>query len=804
VAGQVGLVKVMREPDADPSSMKSKLAMLKADCFSLWCDPVVRLATVVGVLALVPSYLPRLSPSWVEPYENYYSNIPLILVVVLAFQFRLSRLPSRVERFFWHVWTLGFVSWLFVSILDVVVPSHLASHPHLLLVRTAGFTGIYLAAAVALELKPHTGSSNRTTRFERLDTIGAVVVAFGFFAYFALIPAVLSEQAFRSAVPSMLVYLTLDAYLAFRLAVLIASPEAGRGWRLSYAWLLLAVLFWAGADAVETLGWANLMPAGTVSHLLNAFWLPPFLALVVAVRLRHGKTAAPATRSASTAAAAPPRRRGPLILQAASLPLVHITLAESGALDPETAAAREACAVVVFLLLSTLAVIYQRWMEKENEKLTAARLREAEAASRAKSQFVAQMSHELRTPLNGVLGAADLLLRSGLTGSQRRLGEILRLSAQSLMELVNDVLDFSRIEAGRLELEEVEFDPRRLTQDLAALMAPQAERKGLVLSYRSDPRVPSRLWGDPKRLRQILVNLVANAVKFTERGQVSLRLEPGKEEGGRVMLRFEVRDTGVGIPPGSTDTIFEAFCQAEDSTSHRFGGSGLGLAISRELARLMDGDLQYESELGVGTTFYLTVRPAAAPSTSDAEAAAKMAGPVPGDGDGAAATLEDDDEQRRDDERARGLATSSTPRGRVLLVDDNAVNLEVARAMLSLLGCEVDVAEDGRQALASFSSHRYDVVFMDCLMPVMDGFEATAALRSLEANARPAQRTPVIALTASATTEDRARCLAADMDDYLPKPFRQEGLEAMLRRWLPPTGSVSADATMPSDERAAS
>ncbi len=787
---------MMPRSDADPRVREA--ALRKGP--SLWRDPVVLLAAVVGALAVLPYVLPALSPSGLEHYEYYYSDIPLIVVVLLAFQLRVGRLPSRVERVFWHLWTAGFLSWLLVRLFDLAVPSELANHPHLLLLRTAGFTGIYLAAAVALELKPHAGSSAQTTRFERLDTMGAVVIAFGFFSYFALIPAVLTEELLYTAVPGMLVYLALDAYLAIRLAALIAGPEIGRGWKLTYAWLLIAVLFWAGADAVETLGWADLMSAGTVEQLLNAFWLPPFLALVVAARLRRARAAAGAA-TASITPAPPARRRGPLIFQAAALPLVHLALARSGVLDPATVGAREACAVVVFLLLSALAITYQHWMEKENEELASARVRVAEGASRAKSQFVAQMSHELRTPLNGVLGAADLLLRSGLSDRQRRMGEILRLSAQSLMDLVNDVLDFSRIEAGRLELEAVELDPRRLTQDVAALLAPQAERKGLLLSYRADPGVPARLRGDPKRLRQILVNLVANAVKFTERGQVSLRLEPGVKAGGRVTLRFEIRDTGVGMPSGADGTIFEAFSQAEGSTSRRFGGSGLGLAISRELARLMDGDLRFESELGVGTTFHLSVQLAAVPSPSDAEAAVGAVGRA-ADGDAITAPLVDvtmrasgDDDPRRDAE------PSPIPRGRVLLVDDNAVNLEVARAMLSLLGCEVDVAEDGRQALASLSSHRYDAVFMDCMMPVMDGFEATAALRSLEASV--GHRTPVIALTASATTEDRARCLAADMDDYLPKPFRQEGLETMLRRWVRPAAVASVEATTREDGRAA-
>jgi signal transduction histidine kinase/FixJ family two-component response regulator len=732
-------------------------------------DPVLLLALAMGVFSVILVLAVRSSPEWTAVLEHA-SDAAMVLIVILAFQRRLGRLGHRIECLFWHVWTTGLVSWLAVKILDLVVPSHLATHSHVLLVRSAGFTGLYLAAAIALELKPHVGSPARTRPLRRLDAIGAVVLGFGLFTYFAVIPALLSEDVFRTAVPGMLLFLLLDVYLAVRLVVLRSQPETDRRWRRIFGWMLVAVLLWAGADGAESLGWAGILPAEIRNWLLNALWLPPFLALVLAARRRE-PTAADAAASVTLVSDSSVGRPTPLVVLAAALPLLHYVLLKAGVLESGTRTVREGCAIVVFLILTALALSYQRWIERANAELAAARVRAAEAASEAKSRFVARMSHELRTPLNGVLGAIELLLQSDLSRGQRRLGDILHLSAQSVMDLVNEVLDLSRIEADRLELDSLPLEPRRLTEQVAALLTPQAERKGLALKHRVHPGVPERLYGDPARLRQILTNLLANAIKFTEKGVVRLHVEPGAEADGQQALHFEVSDSGVGVPPGVGARVFEAFVQADGPTTRRHGGSGLGLAISRELARLMGGDLEYESEPGVGTTFRLTVRLAVAPAQAEgAEETEDERTPVP-----------------RPD-LLRPAVRSAELSGRpplVLLVDDNAVNLEVASAMLRLIGCEVDVARDGRQALARLGLRRYDVVFMDCMMPVMDGFEATAALRRRETQNGSSPRTVVVALTAGATREDRARCLAVGMDDYLAKPFRQDRLEAILHRWLP-------------------
>ena len=395
----------------------------------------------------------------------------------------------------------------------------------------------------------------------------------------------------------------------------------------------------------------------------------------------------------------------------------------------------------------------------------------AEYASKAKSQFLANMSHEMRTPMNGIIGMNELLQATELNEEQQGYADAIHSSSRALLELINDILDLSKIEAGKREFERVKFDPRSIFKDVHEMLRLRAAEKEIDLTLTVADDVPPALYGDPAGVRQVLTNLVSNAVKFTEVGSVRVTAAAKKRTEDSVLIRFQVEDTGIGIPTDARDKLFQEFSQVDTTLSRKHGGTGLGLAISRRLVEGMAGAIDMESEEGVGSTFWVEIafEPAGDGAADDVETARAEAQPP----------------RRADQAKGEQPQPAGQEEPQILLAEDNMINQKVATSMLKKMGYEVDAVACGKDAITALQQKHYHLLLLDVQMPEMDGFEVTDTIRNHTPEGID-PKLPIVAMTAHALDKDRERCLNAGMDDYLSKPVSSAALKEKVEQYLKP------------------
>lgn len=726
-------------------------------------DRLLCVTAGVLLLCLIPLFLPGLDRDIIWHYNMGLTTLVVMPLCIAWLWPAAEERLSRSERLFWRMLARAFALWLAVNLSQWLLGGDISVRP-IALAQDIGHVGYYLIFFLALALIPSRSSPPRELQsLRRVRSSGLLVLTFWSFCYFVLIPSQFQPQLYDSTIVSLLFFLVSDlALMAWLLGLAVFAVHSR--WRLIY-WLL-AALAAANLGLISLEIWGALKsPAWMHTGAAEVLWYLPFFLTLIIARVRRYDI----IDSQGPEKTEPARERhrfeytSPVILLAFVLPVIHVLVELLGShADWETHNMQSAVIICSLVTFWALAMAENRSIrqvstlaERQAEKLSELKIEQEvrDKSERLKARFLSNVSHELRTPMNGILGLSELLLTGELDEAQRRRVELLISSSVSLTKIINDILDYSRAQTGEMRLVARPFQLEETARTTLELMRVTAQEKGLEMRVETDPALPAWLNGDSLRLQQVMVNLVSNAIKFSDEGPVTLRLSMLESDGETVLIGAEIIDQGIGIDPDLAEYFFLPFSQADESSSRKHGGSGLGLAISKQLVALLGGEIGAHNNAEGGATFWFRVPFIIGQEPTGTRSEASTPAPV---------------------------ANGET---RVLLVEDELTSQLVIGAQIESLGYSYDLATNGHEALDAIEKADYPLILMDCDMPELDGLEATRRIRAIE-DTRGRSKTPIIALTAHVFEETRKSSIEAGMDDFLEKPLSLEKLSTALKKWL--------------------